>query len=75
MREELTAYITTAGVNLSGLRRWLWYPLEGDEGYQTRVITAYASYGSAASKTEAYYQQQVRCIVEKALKKIQKRGS
>ena len=65
LREELMAYVTNSGVDPSKLGRWLWYLLKGEEGYQTRVVTAYAPCGSAASKTETYYQQQARCIVKK----------
>ena len=68
LREELTAYVTTSGVDPGGLGRWLWSLLEGEERYRTRVVTAYAPCGSAASNTETYYQQQVRYIVEKAPK-------
>ena len=42
--------------------------MKGDEGYQTRVVTAYAPCGSAASESETYYQQQTRYITEEALK-------
>ena len=65
MREELTAYVTTSGVDPSGLGRWSWYLLEGEEEYQTRVVTAYALCGSAVSEIDTYYQQQARYIVEK----------
>ena len=68
LREELTACVTTYGVDPIGLGRWSWYLLEGEEGYQIRVVTAYAPCVSAASNTETYYQQQARYIVEKALK-------
>jgi hypothetical protein len=68
LREELTAHVTTSGVDPSGLGRWSWYLLEGEEGYRTRVVTAYAPCGSAASRSETYYQQQMRYITEKALK-------
>ena len=64
MREELTAYMTTSGVDPSGLGRWSWYLLEGEEGYQTRVVTAHTPCGSTAIETETYYQQQARYIVE-----------
>ena len=68
LREELTAYVTNSGADPSGLGRWSWYLLEGEEGFRTRVISAYAPCGSAASKDETYYQQQARYITEKALK-------
>ena len=42
--------------------------LEGEEGYQNRVVTAYTPCGSTARNTETYHQQQARYIVEKALK-------
>ena len=68
MREELTVYVTKSGVDPSGLGQWSWYLLEGDNGYQTRVITAYAPCGSAASTSETYYQQQARYITKEAFK-------
>ena len=68
LREELTVYVTKSGVDPSGLGRWSWYLLEGDEGYQTRVVTAYAPCVSAASNSETYYQQQARYTTKEALK-------
>ena len=67
LREELTAYVKDSGTDPSNLGRWSWYLLEGEEGVRTRVVTAYAPCGSAASKKETYYKQQVRYITEKAL--------
>ena len=61
-------YVTTSGVDPSGLGRWSWYLLEGKEGYQARVITAYAHGGSTVNRSATYYRQQVRYIAEKALK-------
>ena len=68
LREELTGYVTKSGVEPSGLGQWLLYLLEGEEGYQARVITTYAPCGSVASESETYYQQQVGYITEKAVK-------
>ena len=68
LRDELAAYVTNSGADPSGLGRWSWYLLEGEEGYRTRVISAYAPCGSTASKDETYYQQQARYITEKGLK-------
>ena len=68
LREELTTCVTTSGVDSSGLGRWSWYLLEGEEGYQTRVVTTYIPCGSATSTTEKHYQQQTRYMMEKALK-------
>ena len=67
LRDELTAYVTNSGADPSGLGRWSWYLLQGEEGFRTRVISAYAPCGSAASKDETYYQQQARYIIEKAV--------
>ena len=60
--------MTDSGVDPSGLGRWSWYLLEGEEGFRSRVISAYAPCGSAASKEETYYQQQARYITEKGLR-------
>ena len=70
LRDELVAYVTNSGADPSGLGRWSWYLLEGEEGFRTRVISAYAPCGSAASKEETYYQQQARYITEKGLKNM-----
>ena len=40
LRDELVAYVTNSGADPSGLGRWSWYFLEGEEGYRTRVISA-----------------------------------
>ena len=60
--------MTNSGVDPSGLGRWSWNLLEGEEGFRTGVVLAYVPCGSAASKEETYYQQQVRYITEKGLK-------
>ena len=75
LREELTTYINTSGVDPSKLGHWSWYLLEGEERYQTRVVTAYVPCGSTVRNTGTYYQQQVRYIVETAPKTIPKEMS
>ena len=60
--------MTKSRVDPSGLGRWSWYLLEGDKGYQTRVVTAYAPCGSTAINSETYCQQQARYITEEALR-------
>ena len=61
-------YVTTSGVNPSGLGCWSWHLLEGEEGYHTRVVTSYAPCDSTESRPDTYYQQKLRYITKKALK-------
>ena len=68
LRDKLAPWVKDSGVDPSGLGRWSWYLLEGTEGHQTRVISAYAPCGSTASNSATYYQQQARYIKIKGLK-------
>jgi hypothetical protein len=72
IRNTLTVYVTTSGVNPSGLGCWSWHLLEGEEGYHTRVVTSYAPCDSTESRPDTYYQQKLRYITKKALKTTQK---
>ena len=56
------------GVDPPGLGRWSWYLLKRSKRVKTSVIPAYAPCGSAASKKETYWQQQVRYVTKKGLK-------
>ena len=68
INEQLCSYIKDSGVDHTGLGRWSWYLLEGEPGYKTRVITAYAPCGDKTSDIATVYKQQWRYIQEKGLK-------
>ena len=68
INEQLCSYVKDSGVDHTGLGRWSWYLLEGEPGYKTRVITAYAPCGDKTSDIATVYKQQWRYIQEKGLK-------
>ena len=37
LRDELTVYVTNSGADPSGLGKWPWYLLEGEEGSRTAI--------------------------------------
>ena len=58
----LTTYVKDTGTDHTHLGRWSWFCLEGEPGHSTRVITAYAPYGSNASGVLTYLKQAKRYI-------------
>ena len=63
----LSKYIKDTNINHTGLDRWSWVKLEGQPGYVTRIVTAYASCRSKSSGTKMYYQQQKQYIQNNSL--------
>ena len=68
INEQLCSYVKDSGVDHTGLGRWSGYLLEGEPGYTTRVIVAYAPCRDKTSDIATVYKQQWRYIQEKGLK-------
>ena len=68
LRGELAARVIDSGRDETKLGRWSWYRIQGEPGWRTRIVTAYAPTGNKDSKFGSYYKQILRYIQRKGLR-------
>jgi len=62
---KTVGYIKRTGKDDEGLGRWCWILLDGNNGHQTRIITAYNPCKNKAVNSGTTYQQQRRYYITK----------
>ena len=68
LRDELAARVIDRGWDETRLGRWSWYRIQGEPGWRTRIVTAYAPTGNKDSDFGSYYKQILRYIQKKGLR-------
>ena len=68
LRDELAARVIDRGWDETRLGRWSWYRIQGEPGWRTRIVTAYAPTGNKQSDFGSYYKQIQRYIQKKGLR-------